>query len=782
MTHDCERHPYPKPENEMKRYLLSGVFAVAAALAQANDAQSQTAHVTGVVQTPDALPIAGATVRLEGTAYGTLTDSRGGFRIAGLSAGSYAVVAEQLGYVAQTINVTLTDSAQLRFVLAESPVALSGVVVTASGAAERQLTATTSIGAVTGPELRELKASHPAEVLSRVAGAWVNVAGSGEGHMTSIRQPLTTAPVYLYLEDGVPTRSTGFFNHNALYEINVPQAGRVEVLKGPGTALYGSDAIGGVINVETRVPSLEPSAEFFAEAGGHGWNRMLASLSGSRGRNGLRFDANYTRWGGWRDETGYDRQSATLRWDHQFAGSASLKTVFAYSDIDQIDPSPLARPVFENDAEVNEFPIATRSIRALRFSSSLSAPLGASELTLTPFFRSNEMDIVPSWMLSFDPVTYQTGHNSAGVVARIQRPVPQLRGSFTVGADFDYSPGFREEYRINATREESIYTSYTRGDLIYDYDVTFVGTSPYVQFETRPFARLHIDAGMRYDHIAYDYDNKLDPLTTGPHRRPADAKVSFDQFSPKLGWSYDLGQGALFGSYRRSFRAPSEGQLFRQGSAANTIDLDPIRAESFELGARAVLGSVDFEITGYDMHVYDDVLTFVTETNLREAQNAGETRHRGLELAAGWNAASWLRFDASAAHAQHKYEHWQPRANLSYSGNEMAVAPRNLVTLRTRLAPQFLRGGFVSADYQRVGSYWEDPENTSKYEGHGLVNVRARVPVHGGVDVIVRATNVFDERYAENASFNAFEQERLTPGAPRMLYIGIQGRWPEIRP
>ena len=51
----------------------------------------------------------------------------------------------------------------------------------------------------------------------------MNVTG-GEGHQTVIRQPLTRGPVYLFLEDGVPTRSTGFFNHNALYEINLPAA------------------------------------------------------------------------------------------------------------------------------------------------------------------------------------------------------------------------------------------------------------------------------------------------------------------------------------------------------------------------------------------------------------------------------------------------------------------------------------------------------------------------------------------------------------------------------
>ena len=141
---------------------------------------------------------------------------------------------------------------------------------------------------VSGPEIRELKASHPADLLGQVPGVWVNVTGSGEGHMTAIRQPLTTNPVYLYLEDGVPTRSTGFFNHNALYEINVPQAERIEVLKGPGDGALRQrrdrrrDQRG-----DARAVGLERTAEAFAEAGGHGGvARWFAD--GTRGRYGVR--------------------------------------------------------------------------------------------------------------------------------------------------------------------------------------------------------------------------------------------------------------------------------------------------------------------------------------------------------------------------------------------------------------------------------------------------------------------------------------------------------------
>ncbi len=131
-----------------------------------------------------------------------------------------------------------------------------------------------SVGVIRGEEIRETRGHHPAEIVNRTPGVYVSNFG-GEGHATAIRQPITTKALYAYLEDGVPIRSTGFFNHNALYEINIPQAGRLEVIKGPGTAVYGSDAVGGVVNAFTRDPSPHPEAEVFLEGGSSTYVRGL---------------------------------------------------------------------------------------------------------------------------------------------------------------------------------------------------------------------------------------------------------------------------------------------------------------------------------------------------------------------------------------------------------------------------------------------------------------------------------------------------------------------------
>lgn len=643
---------------------------------------------------------------------------------------------------------------------------------------ERQLRAEVSatVHTLDAEELRKANPAHPSEVMNRLPGVWVNTT-SGEGHMTAIRQPLTTDPVYLFLENGVPTRSTGFFNHNALYETNVPMAEGIEVLKGPGTALYGSDAIGGVVNVRTGQAFAVPTAEITAESGAFGFGRLMLSTGTNLGAHDVRLDVNATKSDGWREASRYDRQSGTLSLESQLGSHSTLRTVASASIIDQepAGASSLSAADYAANPERNYTPISYRDVKAFRLSSAFEHVGATSLVGVTPYFRYNEMGILPNWSLSYDPTAYFTENYSVGLLTRYRRDIAPLELRLVGGVDLEWSPGGREEHAVVPTRSNGVYSSYEDGDLIYDYDVTFAQAAPYLHAEYKPVARLLLTAGLRADLLAYDYENSLGVVMEGRHRRAASTTKEYSHLSPKLGITYRMGASSLFVSYRHAFRVPSEGQLFRQGSTTNTLDLDPVKADNYEIGVRMYLSRMArAEVSAYYLTKTDDIVEFIDLEGISISTNAGETSHRGIEAGLSLAPVDGLELWGSYSYAVHRFEAWQPSAGVDLSGNEMDAAPRSIAAAGVSYTPPFFPRLNLGLDVNRLGEYWMDPQNTTKYDGHTVLNARAGVELPMGFEAFARLTNVTDERYAERASYNAFRGQEFAPGQPRAFYFGLR--------
>ncbi len=724
------------------------------------------------------LPLPGVHVFIDGTSIGAVTDRDGSFELRQLEPGAYTLVARFVGFETQRQDVMVPDDHARPIELALRPATapLDELVVTAIG--ERQLRAevAATVHAIGPDDIRRSMPVHPSEVMSRLPGVWINTT-SGEGHMTSIRQPLTTEPVYLFLENGVPTRSTGFFNHNALYETNVPMADGVEVLKGPGTALYGSDAIGGVINVRPGAPYDAPTAEISAESGSFGFGRLLLSTGTEFGPHALRIDVNATRSDGWRDESRYDRQSAALMATSRLGSRSTLRTLASLSFIDQqpAGSSALREDDFRNTPERNYTPISFRDVHAFRVSSAFEHARRLSLVSITPYFRYNEMSILPNWSLAYDPTVYDTWNHSLGMLARVRRDVEGIDLRLVGGLDLEVSPGGREERIIIPERAEGIFTDYSEGELAYDYDVTFRQAAPYLHAEYKPVPHLQLTAGVRADLLGYDYENHLDVVTTGPHRRAASTSRSFAHLSPKLGASYRIGTSNIFAAYRHAFRVPSEGQLFRQGLTTNALDLEPVKADNFEVGVRMFLGSrISVESSVYLLRKTDDVVTFTDDNGVRVSTNAGKTSHRGIETGLLIQPIDGLSVTASHSYTVHRFDEWTPSTTADFSGKEMDAAPRTIAFLGLSYDPGFVQWLHLSADVSRLGSYWMNPENTVKYDGHVLLNVQASVDLPQGFEAFGRINNVTDERYAELASYHDVRGEEYAPGRPRAFFVGLR--------
>lgn len=677
--------------------------------------------------------------------------------------------------------------------------ALAEVTVTATR--EGQLVSETpaTIGVIKEKTLREVKPTHPSEIMGQVAGVWVNVTG-GEGHQTAIRQPLTTNPVYLYLEDGIPTRSTGFFNHNALYEVNLPMAGGIEINKGPGSALYGSDAIGGVVNVLTRRPPTKPEIEGSLEGGSYGWARTMVSGGSAFGDHAFRADLNLSHTDGWRDKTAYDRQSGTLRWDSAIGDDATLKTVATFSKIDQqtAGSSAISKNDYDNNPKANYTPISLRKVDAFRLSTAYEKEWGSSLLSITPYYRNDSMDLLANWSLSYDPTIYTTENQSLGAQIKYRHDFEPLRTRFIVGIDLDHSPGSRVENRINTTSTGSgytkIYTGYTMGARVYDYDVTYQGISPYVHGEISPIDKLRITAGLRQDHVSYRFDNRYgtSPVVVGSayYGQVADGDQSFNHLSPKLGATYAFSDSLnAFAAYNHAFRAPSEGQLFRPSVAASAAaanaaaiaarNLKPIKVDSVETGLRGNINrSVNYEVSVYYMTKTDDILSYRDPvTNITTSTNAGKTLHKGVEIGLGVQIASAWRLDTALSHAKHTYGEWRV-GTIDYTGKEMELAPRTIAN--TRLTWGDAKTGMVQAEWLHFSSWWSDQANTTKYDGHDLLNLRGAYPLYRDISLFGNVHNVTDRRYAESTgtqTAGGVIYPTFAPGLPRTFTVGIQAKW-----
>lgn len=668
---------------------------------------------------------------------------------------------------------------------------LETFVVTATREARARNELPESISLIDGRTLARAMPTHPAEVLNRAAGVHVNNLG-GEGHMTSIRQPITTGGVYLYLEDGLPTRPTGFFNHNGLYEINIPQAAGVEVTKGPGSALYGSDAIGGIINSITPVPSPDTRLSGSVESGSDGWRRLLLQGSMATGqRSAGLLQLNRSDSEGFREDAGYERRSLLGRWRIALTDALDLDASATWTGVEQRGVSGLEEHDYRHDTSRNLYDgdIGFREVEALRLSAVIEwTPVPQHAITLTPYYRDNRMDLMPGWMIGYDPNVYRNAFETFGLLLKHRWRAESPGIEWISGVDTDYTPSTYRELRLAMTRDprgEWIGARET-GRVNYDFEADQRSVSPYTQVEWAATEGLRLTAGIRHDVFDVEYRDQLDTSVAQQgfspffrHFRPRDQQVGWEHSSPKLGLVYALtGEQSLYANWRHAFRVPTAGQLFRSGSVRDTTQLEPVQALSREVGWRGRWRALDWDLTAYDMQVQDDIVSII-EGGDRKNVNAGETSHRGLEIALDAGLGHGLEAGIAFTWTRQRYEDFAyvcGAATCNFSGFDVARAPERIGNVVLAWAPERLPRLRLEAEWETLGAYWSDETNTGRYGGHDLFNLRASWEIDADWSVFARVQNIGDTLYStltSNQVGNPLLEYR--PGAPRSVFLGVRG-------
>src|SRR6266852_1080804 len=309
--------------NNRKRLIVI-VFALAFVLAQSGLALAQATGssnttITGHVKDPKGASLPGASVKLYARErsfhLSTTTDSTGAYRFEKLAPGEYLVEAEAEGFAsasAQRVTVKRGQAATL-----DIPLELAGVrstvVVTASDTPQSVDEVSKAVTVVDRQEIDERDESAIAESLRTVPGLRVQQLG-GPGSFTSIKTRGLRSEDTAVLIDGLRFRDAAATQGDAsgfLEDLIVTDVSRVEVLRGSGSSLYGSNAIGGVINLVTDEGGGPIHGNVRAEGGGLGMFRGRGQVAGGSRNNSIVYSAGFSHLNVTRGVDGQDEARNT---------------------------------------------------------------------------------------------------------------------------------------------------------------------------------------------------------------------------------------------------------------------------------------------------------------------------------------------------------------------------------------------------------------------------------------------------------------------------------------
>ncbi|MEM5517362.1 TonB-dependent receptor [Henriciella sp. AS95] len=632
-----------------------------------------------------------------------------------------------------------------------------------------------SVSSVDAETIAEINADHPAEILNELPGVNIQM-NSGQEHLIALRSPVLTGGAgqgsFLILENGVPTRAPAFGNVNSLFEIHHEVAEAIEIVRGPASAKYGSNAVHGLINVILDGPSHEDYADL--RLTGSTLNRYRADLTGNLSGTAkvslsLQDDA------GWRDFTGVEQQKLSANYAFDVAGWNGLAWMSA-SNLNQETAGFLqGYKAYRDDdtATTNPNPEAYRDAQWAMGAVRLSRELGTGELTLTPFYRWQEMEFAQHFLPNGG--VEENGHDGFGLMSKYEiRAYDPV--TWRIGADVDVSSGWLKETQSDPFGFFPGDTRFPTG-VHYDYTVDTTMLALWGEAEWEVSDDLTVLAGLRGETHDYDYSTDAPAGPNGRFLVPADREDSFDLLTPKLGaiWTPGSGDISYYVNYARGQRAPQASDLYRLQSQQGIAEADVETMDSIEVGARgAVLdGALVFDIAAY----YAEKENFFFRDSDGLNVTDGSTRHQGIEGQANWILSDQLSVDATLSVAEHTYTFDRIVGNGSEiirSGNEVDTAPNWLGDLALRWTPTDRFEASVSAEY--IGEYYTDPANEQTYPGHTLTNLRLAYDFAEGLQGFVIVRNLFDLNYADRADF-AFGNDRYFPGEPLNATIGIKKRF-----
>ena len=654
------------------------------------------------------------------------------------------------------------------------------IVVTGTKSKTQIIDQTGNLSFINSEEINFISPDNPSNVLNRMPGVFIS-QGSGQEHLTSIRSPVLSggagAGSFLYLEDGIPLRSPGFSNVNGLMESTIEIGERTEVIRGPGSVLYGSNAVHGLINVITEKDNLNYNNKINLRAGKNKIN-FNSSTYRNLDKSDILFNFLWKEDNGYTnsytdqnldkfDKPHYGQQKFLIRMNTQ-KNAKDYIFLLSGTNLNQETMGYIKGYQAYKDKEIkykNPDPEAFRDTYNIRSYLKIIQDFQNGSLSITPYFRYTDMDFKMHF-LPGKPLE-QNSHKSLGLQTMYQ-------GSFnnhfmTIGLDLEMTEGELSEFQSAPDVSFGPRLAYPKG-AHYDYNIDSQILAAFVNIEWNLSEKTKLITGIRGEKIEYEYKTNIDPGTKGRIQVSSNRDDDFTEFSPKLAINHKINnQLAIFANYSRGNRAPQTTDLYRIQSKQIPGGAKSEKLDSIEIGIRGGFNIFNIELVGFDMKKEN---YFFRDSQGFNVEN-GKTTHRGLEINILAEFNEFFQIENSTSFAEHEYD-FDHLPNGIKSGNQIDSAPELLANTRFIYSPK--EGTRIELEWEKIDRYPVDERNAHFYKGHSVINLRAKTPINENLSIGIYVNNINDKSYANRADF-AFGSYRYFVGQKREFYLMLESKF-----
>jgi len=682
-------------------------------------------------------------------------------------------------------SISTKTSTTLAIALTPSNNVLQQVVVTASKTAEKRSEAPVAITVISKQTIDETKAQRIDNLLNKVSGVFMVNLGGNEQHEMSIRQPMTTKSLFLYMEDGIPIRTTGVYNHNALLEMNMAAAKSIEVIKGPASALYGGEAIGGSVNILTQAAPAYANGSVNLQLNNAGYKRVDAQVGTTTGKWGFLASGYYAnKKNGPIDYSDFHKSAITLRTDYKPNDKTSWTNTFAYVDYYADMTGALDSIKFSQKNYSTPHTFTFRGVTALRIKSILSQVWNANSQSSVSFmYRNNAVKQNPSYSVAstsnaalFKGQINENAFTTYALFAQHVQKFNWLKSKLVAGASLEISPQtyYAKFIWINKDLSSGNYVNYTSpapDSLLSNYKTGISNIAGYINYEFSPLKDFKVVTAVRYDAFRYNFQNGL-PVTASSGTPSTITK--FSRVAPKVGFTYNKKGIGFYANYSEGYVPPQITELFNTTKVPYLL---PQTFVNYEVGGwlSLIKNKVYIDYSLYLLQGSNEIINVKQPDNSFINQNAGKTKHIGIEYGITYKPNSQWSIRFSGTNAKHTYTDNVVKG-VDFSGKEISAAPHFTSNAEIIYKPKFIKGFRMAAEWQHQGKYFMDDFNNFTYKGFDVINFRVGYQIKA-VELWVNALNAFNQYYStfasKNATANGNNSYSYNLGDPREITFGI---------